>query len=328
MHRRSFLTLLGTSAAVWPLVARAQRSASSRRLAVLMGAEETDSSRAWIATLLRRLDELGWREGRNLVMQVQWWNDEPQRMRAWAAELIARSPDVVLTFTNLALDVMKPVAGGVPIVFVGVGDPVGGGFVASLARPGGNITGFASHEPTMGGKWLEILKDAVPGVARALVIMHPETQSHQGMWQSAEEAALRLGVDVVAGHVHDATEIDRAITSFAEKGDGAIIALPHALTLFNKTAIIALARRYRIPDVHGNAEVAAEGGLVSYGIHVDGEFRRAADYVDRVLKGAKPADLPVQNPVRLKLAVNLIAAKAIGLTIPETFLVRADEVIE
>ena len=249
-------------------------------------------------------------------------------MRVWAAELIARSPDVAVTFTNFALELLKPIAGNVPIVFSGVGDPVGSGFVASLPRPGGNITGFASHEPSMGGKWLEVLKETAPHVTRALAIMHPETHSHQAMWRSMEEAAPRLGIEVTAGRAHDAAEIERVIASFAQKPNGGLIALPHALTVFNASVIIALARRYRMPDIHALAEAAAAGGLVSYGINWDDQFRRVAEYVDRILKGTKPSDLPVQNPTRFKLVVNLKTAKALGLTITPTILARADEVIE
>jgi putative tryptophan/tyrosine transport system substrate-binding protein len=308
--------------------ARAQQMSGSRRVAVLMGASERSSSRDWLVAFLRRLDELGWREGHNLVVQVQWWSDQPEQVRTRATELIARSPDVAVTFTNLALEVLKPIAGNVPIVFCGVGDPVGSGFVASLARPGGNITGFASHESSMGGKWLGVLKEAAPNITRALAIMHPETASHQGMWRSIEQIAPRLGIEATPGGVHNAAEIERVIELFAQKPNGGLIALPHALTFSNASVIIDLARRYRVPDIHAYAETLASGGLVFYGINWDDQFRSVAEYVDRILKGAKPSDLAVQNPTRFKLAVNLKAAKAIGLTIPETFLLRADEVIE
>ena len=269
------------------MAARGSRAAgwSVRRVIVLMGASETAWSRDWLAAFLRRLDELGWGESRNLVTQVQWWNDQPEQMRVWAAELIARSPDVAVTFTNLALAVLKPIAGSVPIVFVGVGDPVGGGFVSSLARPGGNITGFASYEPSMGGKWLEVLKETAPHITRALAIMHPETLSHQAMWQSIEEAAPRLAIETTVGRVHNAAEIEQIIASFAQKPDGGLVVLPHALTVFNASAIIALAQRYRMPDVHALSEAVAVGGLVSYGINWNDQFRRAAEYVDRILKG-------------------------------------------
>jgi len=325
MRRREFISLVG-GAAAWPLAARAQQG--SRRVAVLMGAAETSSSRDWIAAFLRRLDELGWRDGQNLAVQVQWWNDSPEQMRTRAAELISRSPDVAVTFTNLALEVLKPVAGNVPIVFCGIGDPVGSGFVASLARPGGNITGFASHEPSMGGKWLGVLKEAAPNVIRALVIMHPETPVHQGMWRSVEQIAPRLGIEATAGGVHNAAEIKHVIELFAQKPNGGLIALPQALSVAHAPVIIDLARRYRMPVVYALAETVAAGGLVSYGIYWQDQFRSVADYVDRILKGAKPSDLAVQTPTRFKLVVNLGTAKAIGLTIPETFLLRADEVIE
>src|SRR6516162_11470400 len=326
MKRRAFITLLGGTVA-WPLAARAQQG-RVRRVVVLVGAAETAWSRGWLTAFLRRLDELEWRESRNLVAQVQWWNDQPEQMRVWAAELIARSPDVAVTFTNLALEVLKPIAGSVPIVFLGVGDPVGSGFVASLARPGGNITGFASHEPSMGGKWLEVLRETAPHITRALAIMHSETLSHQAMWQSIQEAAPRLAIEAIAGEVHDAAEIERVIASFAEKPDGGLVVLPHALTIFNASEIITLAHRYRMPDVHALAEAVAAGGLVSYGLNWDDQFRRAAAYVDRILKGTKPADLPVEQPTKFELVINLKTAKTIGLEITLPLLARADQVIE
>jgi putative tryptophan/tyrosine transport system substrate-binding protein len=328
LKRREFITLLGSAAAAWPLAARAQQPEPIRRVVVLMGAAETALSRGWLATFLRRLDELGWRESRNLVTQVQWWNDQPEQMRAWAAELIARSPDVAVTFTNLALEVLKPIAGNVPIVFVAVGDPVGGGFVASLARPGGNITGFASHESSLAGKWLEVLKETAPHITRALVIMHPETASHQAMWQSIKEAAPRLAIEITAGGVHNVAEIERVIASFAQKSNGGLVVLPHALTFFNAAVIVALAQRYRLPDVHALAEFVAGGGLVSYGLNWHDQFRRAAGYVDRILRGAKPAELPVEQPTKFQLVINLKTAKALGIDVPPTLLARADEVIE
>jgi putative tryptophan/tyrosine transport system substrate-binding protein len=329
MRRRDFVILLGGgAAAAWPIAARAQQPGRVRRVVVLLGAAETASSRGWLTAFLRRLDELGWRESGNLVTHVQWWNDQPEQMRVWAAELVARSPDVAVTYTNLALAVLKPIAGSVPIVFVGVGDPVGGGFVSSLARPGGNITGFASHEPSMGGKWLEVLKETAPHITRVLAIMHPETLSHQGMWQSIEEAAPRLAIEVKTGHVHNAAEIERVVASFAQKPDGGLIILPHALTVFNASLIIALAHRYRMPDVHALAEAVTVGGLVSYGINWNDQFRHAAEYVDRILKGTKPADLPVEQPTKFELVINLKTAKTIGLEIPPPLLTRADQVIE
>ncbi len=328
MRRREFLDLMGGALAAMVPAARAQQMSSSRRVAILMGAAQTSSSGEWVAAFLQRLDELGWREGRNLVVQVQWWDDRPQQMRIKAAKLIAHLPDIAVTFTNLALEVLKPIAGNVPIVFCGVGDPVGSGFVASLARPGGNITGFASYEPSMGGKWIGVLKEAAPNITRVLAIMDPETPIHQEMWRSIEGIAPRLGVEAIPGNIHNAAEIKQVIELFAQQPNGGLVVLPHALTVFNAPIIIGLARRYRMPDVYALTENITAGGLVSYGINWNDQFRSVAEYVDRILKGAKPSELPVQNPRRFKLVVNLMAAKAIGLIIPETFLLRADEVIE
>jgi len=323
MKRRKFIALLGGAAAAWPATGRAQQREGMRRVGVLMGAAETGWSRGWLAAFLRRLDELGWRESHNLITQVQWWNDQPEQMRVWAAELIARSPHVAVTFTNFALEVLKPIAGSVPIVFIGVG-------VASLAYPGGNITGFASHEPSMGGKWLEVLKETAPQITRVLAIVELENPASQAQWRSVEEAAQRLAVEATAGNVRNAAEIEYAITSFAQqqKENGGLVVLPHALSVFNASAIIALAQRYRMPNIHAVAEAVAAGGLVSYGINWNGQFRRAAEYVDRILKGTKPADLPVQQPTKFDLVINLKSARAIGLEIPPTILLRADEVIE
>jgi ABC-type uncharacterized transport system substrate-binding protein len=326
VRRRDFLLVLGNVAVAWPLAVRAHQAGDVRRVAVLMGVAKLP---AWInatASLFDRLGELGWRKGHNLVTQVQW--NQPGLMQVRAAELIASSPDVVVVLTNFALRVLKPIAGKVPIVFVGVGDPVGSGFVASLAQPGGNITGFASHDPSLGGKWLEILKETAPHITRALVLMHTETPAHQGMWQSVKKAAAQLGIEVTAGWAHNTADIERAIASFAQKPNGGLVVLPSALAGANTPMIIALAQRYRMPNVFSVAENVAIGGLVSYGLDWDDQFRRAAEYVDRILKGARPSEPPVQKPTRFKLVVNLKAAKAIGLTIPESFLLRADQVIE
>jgi putative ABC transport system substrate-binding protein len=320
--------LLAGTASAWPLTARTQQGRGIRRLVVIMGAAETAWSRVWLASLLRRLDELGWREGGNLVTQVQWWNDQPDHMRTWVAELMARSPDVAVAFSNPALAMLKPLAGNIPVVFVGVGDPVGSRFVASLARPAGNITGFASHAPSMGGKWLEVLKETAPHVTRVLPIMHVETEVHRAFWQSIEEAAPTVAIEVTAGSVHNAAEIEGIITSFAQKPNAGLIALPHALTIFNASMIVSLAQRYRMPCIYAQAEAVAIGGLISYGLNWNDEFRRAADYVDRVLKGMSPAELPVQEPIKYQLSVNRKTAKALGLELTPTLLARADEVIE
>src|SRR5262249_54455779 len=196
----------------------------------------------------------------NLFTKLQWWNDRPEQMRTWAAELIAGSPDVAVTFTNLALEVIQPLAGRVPIVFIGVGDPVGSGFIASFAHPGGNITGFASHDPSMGGKWLEVLKETAPDLKRVLVIMEPATPVLQAMWHSVEEAAPRLGVEAAAGGVHNASDIENVIKSFGQQSNGGLVVLPHAVTVYNTTTIIALARRYRLPDIYALSDAVTAGG--------------------------------------------------------------------
>jgi putative tryptophan/tyrosine transport system substrate-binding protein len=245
-----------------------------------------------------------------------------------AAELLASSPDVIMVWTNLALAVLKPVAGKVPVVFVGVGDPVGSGFVASLAHPGGNITGFASYDGPMGGKWLDVLKETAPHLRRIMTILHPETPVHQAFWRSIKDAAPRFGVEVTPGAVHDAAEIESAISSFAGEENSGLIVLSHALTQANQNLLIELPRRVRLPAIYATASSVKAGGLVSYGIDFQDNFRGTAEYVDRILRGDKPSDLPVQEPTKFNLAFNLKTAKALGLTISESLLARADEVIE
>jgi len=235
---------------------------------------------------------------------------------------------VIMVFSNLALEVLKPMAGRVPVVFVGVGDPVGDGFIASLPRPGGNITGFAGNDGPMGGKWLEVLKETAPHLTRVLTILHPETPVHQAFWHSVKDAAPRLGVEVTPGGVRDAAEIERVVSSFAVMENGGIVVLPHAVTWANENLFIALGLRHRLPAVYATEGSVTAGGLVSYGQDFGDNFRKTAEYVDRILRGEKPSDLPVQQPTKFKLTFNLKTAKAIGLEIPPTLLARADEVIE
>jgi len=330
MRRRELITLLGGAAAapslLWPLAARAQRGDGMRRVGVLMGTAATEHGETYLAAFLRRLQELGW--SRNISTDVRWWTGGPEQMRPAIAELLAFSPDVIMVFSNLALAVLKPMAGTVPVVFVGVGDPVGDGFVASLARPGGTITGFAGNDGPMGGKWVEVLKETAPHLTRILTIFHPETPVHQAMWNSIRDSAPRLGIEVIAGGVHDAAEIERAVSSFAMKENGGLIVLPHAITWANDDLLAALELRHRLPAVYATEGSVAAGGLVSYGQDFELNFRQTAEYVDRVLRGEKPSDLPVQAPTKYLLVVNLKTAKAIGLEIPPTLLARADKVIE
>jgi putative ABC transport system substrate-binding protein len=328
MRRRQFITLLGGAAVVWPLAARAQQGERMRRIAVLMGSATTEVGRTYLATFLRRLEQLGWINGRSARIETRWWTGGPDDMRPVVAELLASSPDVIMVFSNLALALVKPMAGNVPVVFVGVGDPVGDGFVASLARPGGNITGFAGTEAPMAGKWLEVLKETAPHLSRVMAILHAETPAHQAMWRSIKDSAPRFGVEAVPGGVHDTAEIESATSSFATKENGGIVVLPHAITWANENLIIALALRHRLPAHYATAASVVTGGLVSYGLDWEHSFRQTAEYIDRILRGEKPGDLPVQLPAKFKLVFNLKTAKAIGLEIPPMLLARADEVIE
>ena len=332
MRRREFITSLCVAsvvpALVSPFTARAQQAGRPRRVAVLMGSASTELGKTYLAAFLRRIEQLGWVDGRNTRIETRWWTGGPNEMRPLIAELLAFSPDVIMVFSNLALALLKPIAGKVPIVFVGVGDPVGDGFVASLARPGGNITGFAGTDGPIGGKWLEVLKETAPHLTRVMMIMHPETPIHQAFWRSAEAAAPRFGVGVTPGGVHDAAEIERAISAFARRENGGIIVAPHAITWANEHLIIALALRNRLPAHYATAASVAAGGLVSYGHDFEDSFRKTAEYVDRILRGEKPGDLPVQMPTKFKLVFNLKTARAIGLEIQPTLLTRADEVIE
>jgi ABC-type uncharacterized transport system substrate-binding protein len=328
VRRRDFIKVIGGAAATWPVAAGAQQAERMRRIGVLMGAAPTPLGETYLDAFIGRLDELGWKKGHNARTEVRWWTSEPEKMRTVIAELLAFSPDVIMVFSNLALAELKPVVGRVPVVFVGVGDPVGSGFVVSLAHPGGNITGFAGNDAPMGSKWLEVLKETAPHITRALTIFHPETPIHQAFLRSIEAAAPRSGIEVIPGGIHDAAEIESAVSLFAMRGNGGIIVLPHAITWANNDLFAALELRHRLPAVYATEESVTAGGLVSYGQDFADNFRRTAEYVDRILRGEKPSDLPVQQPTKYRLAFNLKTAKAIGLTVPAALLTRADEVIE
>jgi len=327
MRRRTFIALV-CGAAAWPVAAPAQQGERGRRIGVLMGSAETELGKTYLATFLQRLEQLGWTQGRNARVDVRWWTGGEAEMRPVVAELLAFSPDVIMVFSNLALALLKPMARNVPVVFVGVGDPVGDGFVASLAHPGGNTTGFAGTDGPIGGKWLEMLKETAPHLTRVMMIFHPETPIHQAFWRSLQEAAPRFGVEVTAGGVHDAAEIERAVSSFATSENRGLIVAPHAITWANEELIIALTLRHRLPAHYATAASVMAGGLVCYGHDFDDSFRKTAEYVDRILRGEKPGDLPVQMPTKFRLVFNLKTAKAIGLTIPHSLLARADEVVE
>jgi putative tryptophan/tyrosine transport system substrate-binding protein len=327
LRRRQFITLLG-GAAAWPVTARAQAE-RMRRVGLLMGYPEGDvEGQASVGAFQRRLQELGWIEGRNIQIDIRWAGADPNKARTFAKELVATQPDVIVPSTNLVTAILQQETLTIPIVFVLVGDPVGSGFVATMARPGRNLTGFSVFEPAIGGKWLEIFKEIAPTISRVGFILHPETPVNVGFLRAAEAAAPSLGVKIVALGVHSAAEIERAVTEFAADSTGGLIVAPHAVTVGNRDVIIRLAARYRLPAVYGPRHYATSGGLISYGPNPIDPFRQGASYVDRILNGAKPADLPAQFPTKHELIVNLRTANALGLDIPPTLLARADEVIE
>jgi putative tryptophan/tyrosine transport system substrate-binding protein len=328
MQRREFIKLLGGASAAWPLVARAQQPARMRRIAVLIGAAPTGQNPAAYAGFLRRLGELGWTDGRNVRIEVRWANSEPELMRSYGTELAGHLPDVFFVQSNPALAALRPLAGNTPIVFVHVADPVGSGFVASLARPGSNITGFTNFEPSMGSKWLQTLKQVAPDVAHAAALFHPETPANVAFWREAEAATPKVGINLMAAGVHDASEVERAITAVAAQPNGALIVYPHTVTEVHLGLIIELAAKYRLPAVYPFRYHAEAGGLLSYGVDALDLVPRAADYIDRILHGANPGELPVQAPTKFELVINLKTAKALGLDVPPSLLARADEVIE
>ena len=329
LKRREFVTLLG-GAATWPLAARAQQRDGMRSVGVLMGYAESDpAAQTQVAALRQELRKLGWEEGRNIRVDVRFPGADAEKVHAVLRELMRLTPDVLVTNTNLVTAVVQAEVRTTPIVFIFVGDPVGSGFVSNDARPNGNLTGFANWDsPAMSGKWLELLKEVAPQVERIGFMIHPETPAHIRYFKSAEELAPALKIKLVALDVHDAVEIERVLTAFAAERNGGVVVGPHAVTLTNRDLIVALATRLRLPTLYPLALYAKAGGLISYGIDPVSQFQQGSGYVDRILRGAKPADLPVQYPTKLQLVINLKTAKALGLMIPESFLLRADEVIE
>jgi putative tryptophan/tyrosine transport system substrate-binding protein len=328
MRRREFIRLLGGATVAWPLAARAQPGERIRRIGVLMYLPADDpEGQARFAALVQALTQLGWTEGRNLRIDTRWANADD--IRSHAMELAALAPDVLVAGTGTAtVAPLLQATRTVPIVFVSVIDPVGAGFVASLAQPGGNATGFTIFEFSMSGKWLEVLKEIAPGVTRAAVLRDPAVASGIGQFGAVQIVAPSLGVQVTPVDVRDAGEIERALTAFARGLNGGLIVTGTALAFVHRDLIISLANRHRLPAVYWHRRFVASGGLISYGPDTIDPFRRAAGYVDRILKGEKPADLPVQAPTKYELVINLKTAQALGLEVPATLLARADEVIE
>jgi putative tryptophan/tyrosine transport system substrate-binding protein len=329
MKRREFITLAGGAAAAWPLAARAQQPERLRRIGVLMylAADDPDSP-ARVAAFAQGLQELGWIDGRNIRIDYRWGAGDTERYRAYAAELVALAPDVILVSSGSALAAVQNATRTVPIVFVNVGDPVGAGYVASLARPGGNTTGFTLWEWGISGKWLELLKEIVPAMTRAAVIRDPSITSGTAQFAAIQALAPSLGVELTPVDARDSSGIEQTIAGFARGSNCGLIVTASPSAMRRRELIIALAAKHRLPAVYAIRNFVADGGLISYGTNEIEQHRRAAAYVGRILKGEKPADLPVQAPTKYELVINLKTAKALGLEIPSSVLARADEVIE
>jgi putative tryptophan/tyrosine transport system substrate-binding protein len=329
VKRRQFITLLGGAAAAWPLAARAQQGERMRRIGVLMNLGSDDAEgQARNAAFLQSLQELGWTVGRNVRIEYRWGAGDAELFRRHASELVALAPDVILAAGGAVVPSLLQATRTVPIVFTGTPDPVGAGFVESLARPGGNATGFTIYEYGISGKWLELLKEIAPHVTRAAVIRDPAIAAGVGQLGAIQSVAPSLGVELRPLGVRDAGEIERAITAFARSPNGGLIVTGSTLATVHRDLIVTLAARHKLPAVYFARYFVVGGGLISYGPGLVDQYRDAAGYVDRILKGEKPADLPVQAPTKYELVINLKTAKALGLDVPPTLLARADEVIE
>ena len=330
MRRREFIALAG-GAAAWPLVAHAQQGERIRRVAVLSSAA-TDTSepegQANVAAFLQALQQLGWTSGQNLQIDHRVGANNPERIRKLAVELAGLAPDVILTAGASSVGPLLQATRRVPVVFVNVADPVGAGYAESLARPGGNATGFMAFEYSLSGKWVELLKQVAPDVARAGVLRDAAITSGIGQFAVIQSVAPSVGLDVSPIGLRDAAEIERGVSALARFTNSGLIVTASAATVFHRDLIVTLAARYKLPAVYSRRLYVAGGGLISYGADIRDQFRRAAGYVDRILKGEKPADLPVQAPNKYELVINLKTAKALGLTMPPTVLARADATIE
>jgi putative ABC transport system substrate-binding protein len=331
MRRREFIWLLGGAAVAWPLAVPAQEGQLTRRIGVLMAFNENDSRpNGWLSRLAMGLSEMGWINDGNLRMDVRWAGDDVKRMRLLAKELVGLNPDLILAFGTPVTAALQRETRTIPIVFAIVSDPVGEGFVASLSHPGGNITGFHNSEASIGGKWLELLTQIAPRVKRVAMIFNPNTAPGHGQYYMPdfEAAARSLDVTPIAAPVHSLDELEGTITGLGREPGGGFIAMADFFLLNHRSSMIAVAARNNVPAVYPWREVPMAGGLLSYGPDLEDIVRRAVPYVDRILRGAKPADLPVQVPTKFEIVLNVKTAKALALEVPETILVRADEVIE
>jgi putative tryptophan/tyrosine transport system substrate-binding protein len=329
VKRREFITLLGGAAAAWPLAARAQQAERVRRIGVLMTLPADDpEAQLYMAAFQQGLQELGWSVGRNLRIDHRWGPSDSERYRQHAAELVALAPDVILGAGVGLVEAVQRASRSMPMVLAQSIDPVGAGAVASLARPGGNVTGFTQFEYSLSGKWLELLKELAPGVTRVGVLRDHTLAAGIGQWAVIQAVAEPIGVELTPIEVRDAKEIERGIAAFARGSNGGLIVPVSSRATIHRQHIIASASRHQLPAVYPYRYFAAAGGLISYGPDLTNQYRRAAGYVDRILKGEKPADLPVQRPTKYELVMNLKTAKALGIEVPPTLLARADEVIE
>jgi putative tryptophan/tyrosine transport system substrate-binding protein len=328
MQRREFITLLG-GAATWPLAARAQQGQRVRLVCILQGVSaDTPGEKARYAAFLEGLQQLGWTPGRNVQIEVRYPEGDEAAIRKYAAELVALAPDVLVAGGGAAAEVVLKVTRTIPIVFVIVPDPVGSGFVESLSQPGANATGFMMFEYNLCGKWLELLKEIAPNVTHAAILRNAGTSVGIGQFAVIQAVAPLVGIEVSSIDLRGPAQIERAIATFAQKSNGGLILTASPTGAANVNLIIAAAARYKLPAVYIQKPFVAAGGLISYGPNFEDQYRRAADYVNRILKGEKPADLPVQAPTKYELVINLKTAKALGLTVPPQLLARADEVIE
>jgi putative tryptophan/tyrosine transport system substrate-binding protein len=330
MRRREFITLLGGAVFAWPLAAIAQQMIQKRRIGVLMAYEESIAeAQAWVAAFREGFGKLGWTEGGDFQIDVRWATGDNAAIARFAKEMVASQPDLILSSSTPTTAALLEQTRTIPIVFGIVTDPVGSGFVASFPRPGGNATGFTNFEPTMGGKWLELLKEIAPRLNRATFLFNPVMGPHFEYYLGTfKAAAASLAVQPIVTPVRDPSELESAIAAQAREANGGIVVMPEAFTLAHRAEITTLAARYRLPAIYAYRVFAELGGLLSYGIDLTDNFRRAATYADRILKGAKPSELPVQAPVKFELVINMKTAKALGLEVPPTLLALADEVIE
>jgi putative ABC transport system substrate-binding protein len=330
MRRREFITVVGGAAVSWPLAARAQQSDRTRLIGVLMGFAESDhEAQSWVAAFREELGKLGWTEGRNIEIDTRWATADVESMEGFAKELVALHPDLILTSSTPATAAMLQQTRTTPVIFVWVADPVGSGFVASLARPGGNVTGFTPLEGSLGGKWVELLKEIAPHLARVTLLFNPAMATFiEGYLNSFKATAASLGVEAILAPVHDMSELESVIAAQAREANGGLVVIPDAFTIVHRAEITLLAARYRVPAVYWSRWITELGGLISYGSDSIDEYRRAASYADRILKGAKPSELPVQAPAKFELVINLKTAKALGLDVPVQLRQLADDVIE